>query len=94
MDHHDDSAGRHLLPPPAAPAPRAADGARAAPVPRWAWVLLTVSGGLNVGGAAGVLVHADGASIPSSILTGGAAFAGTVALLLALIGFAGAERRP
>jgi hypothetical protein len=44
-----------------------------------------------VGGVAGVLSHAAGDNIPTAILTGGGAFAGTVALLLAIAHYTAAE---
>jgi predicted branched-subunit amino acid permease len=37
-----------------------------------------------VGIAAGLLAHAAGDKVPSAVLTGGGAFAGTVGLLLAI----------
>jgi hypothetical protein len=37
-----------------------------------------------IGVAAGLLSHAAGDKVPSSVLTGGGAFAGTVGLLLAI----------
>ncbi|WP_305784198.1 hypothetical protein [Symbioplanes lichenis] len=44
---------------------------------------------LVIGAAAGMLSLAAGNNVPSAVLTGGAAFAGSVGLLLALARFAG-----
>lgn len=44
---------------------------------------MVLSAGI-VSGLAGVLSHAAGNNIPGAVLTGGAAFAGTVGLLLAI----------
>jgi hypothetical protein len=44
-----------------------------------------------VGVVAGLLSHAAGNNVPGAILTSGAAFAGTVGLLLALVHYAAAE---
>jgi hypothetical protein len=41
--------------------------------------------GIIVGGVAGLLASADGKSIPSAILIGGSAFAGTVTLILLML---------
>jgi hypothetical protein len=40
------------------------------------------------GGVGGLLSHAAGNNVPTAILTGGAAFAGTVGLLLAIAHYA------
>ncbi|MFG2010784.1 hypothetical protein [Micromonospora sp. NPDC048868] len=48
-------------------------------------MLLTAS---LVGCIAGLLAFAAGSNVPAAILTGGSAFAGTVALLLAIAHFA------
>ncbi|MGW4944212.1 hypothetical protein ACWEOZ_21800 [Actinoplanes sp. NPDC004185] len=53
-------------------------------------VLMLLTAGI-IGGVAGLLSHAAGNNIPAAILTGGGAFAGTVALLLAIAHYAGAE---
>ena len=55
--------------------------------PRWVWLMLILLAAALVAGVAGVLAHAGGATVPNAILTGGAAFAGTVLLLLALAHF-------
>jgi hypothetical protein len=44
-----------------------------------------------IGGVAGLLSHAAGSNIPSAILTGGSAFAGTVGILLAMAHYATAK---
>jgi hypothetical protein len=44
--------------------------------------------GVIIGTAAGVLSFAGGANIPTAVIAGGAAFAGAVLLLLALMKFA------
>jgi predicted branched-subunit amino acid permease len=44
-----------------------------------------------VGVVAGILSHAAGNNVPGAILTSGAAFAGTVGLLLALAHYTAAE---
>lgn len=59
-------------------------------VPRWTWVLLILLAAGIVGGIAGLLSHAAGNNVPGAILTGGGAFAGTVALLLAIAHYASA----
>lgn len=64
------------------------------PVPRWMWVLVATSPACNVGMIAEVVAYAGGINIWNAILTGGAAFAGAVALLLNFISFiAGRERQ-
>ena len=60
-------------------------------VPRWIWVLLMLLTAGIVSGIAGLLSHAAGSNVPAAILTGGGAFAGTVALLLAIAHYASAE---
>ncbi|WP_212990049.1 hypothetical protein [Actinoplanes auranticolor] len=60
-------------------------------MPRWVWVVLMLLTAGIIGGVAGLLSHAAGNNIPAAILTGGGAFAGTVALLLAIAHYAGAE---
>lgn len=72
---------------------RAGQQPSSAEMPRWAWIILIVLCAFIVGGGASLLAHANRASVPGSILTGGGAFAGTVALLLALVIFARGERR-
>jgi hypothetical protein len=54
---------------------------------RAVWLALILLTAALVATAAGFLAHAGGANIPSAILTGGGAFAGAVALLLALAHF-------
>lgn len=71
--------------------PRAPGSTPAAP--RWMWLLLMVLTAALVAMTAGLLAHAGDADIPNAILTGGAAFAGTVALLLGLAHFLGEARR-
>jgi ABC-type transport system involved in multi-copper enzyme maturation permease subunit len=60
-------------------------------VPRWVWVLFIVLIAVIISGLAGLLSFAAGNNVPAAILTGGGAFAGTVALLLAIAHFASAE---
>lgn len=60
-------------------------------MPRWAAVLLILLAAGIVGGVAGLLSHAAGNNIPAAILSGGAAFAGAVGLLLAIAHYAGAR---
>jgi hypothetical protein len=57
-------------------------------IPRWVWVILFLLMSALVGGVSGLLSHAAGSNVPASILTGGAAFAGTVGLLVALAHYA------
>jgi hypothetical protein len=57
--------------------------------PRWVCVVLMLLAAALVAGAAGLLAYAGGATVPNAILTGGAAFAGTVFLLLGLAHFLG-----
>lgn len=57
--------------------------------PRWVWMLLILLAACLVGGVAGLLAHAAGSNVPGAILTGGGAFAGTVALLLGIAHFVG-----
>ncbi|GAA2635251.1 hypothetical protein Adu01nite_28830 [Paractinoplanes durhamensis] len=49
---------------------------------RWAWLLVMVLTAGIVSGLAGLLSSAGGSNLPGAVLTGGAAFAGTVGLLL------------
>lgn len=73
----------HLLTgPPASPSRPA--------VPRRAGVLLMLLAAAIISVVAGLLSHAAGDNIPAAVLTGGAAFAGTVGLLLAIAHYAGA----
>jgi hypothetical protein len=51
---------------------------------RWVWLLVMMLSAGIVSGLAGVLSHAAGNNVPSSVLTGVGAFAGTVGLLLAI----------
>jgi hypothetical protein len=55
--------------------------------PRWVWLILILVSALLVAGTAGLLAHVGGNSIPTAVLTAGAAFAGTVLLLLAVAYF-------
>lgn len=55
--------------------------------PRWVWMLLMLLVAALVAGTAGLLAKAGGATVPNAILTGGAAFAGAVGLLLGLAHF-------
>jgi hypothetical protein len=59
-----------------------------APTPRSIWIALILIAGVIIGAAAGLLSSASGASVPSAVLTGGGAFAGSVLLMLALLSFA------
>jgi hypothetical protein len=60
-------------------------------VPRWTRVLLMLLTAAIIGVVAGLLSHAAGNNVPSAILTGGGAFAGTVGLLVAIAHYASAE---
>ena len=60
-------------------------------VPRWTWILLIILFAAIIGGVAGLLSHAAGSNVPSAILTGGGAFAGTVGLSLAIAHYATAK---
>jgi hypothetical protein len=57
-------------------------------LPRWAWMTLIALLALIVGIGAALLDYANGATVPAAILKGGAAFAGSFGLLLAVIAFA------
>jgi len=59
--------------------------------PRRAGVLLVLLAAGVISGVAGLLSHAAGNNVPAAILSGGAAFAGAVGLLLAIAHYAGAE---
>lgn len=61
--------------------------------PRWVWLLLMLLTAALVAMTATLLAHAGDADLPNAILTGGGAFAGTVALLLGLAHFLGEARR-
>lgn len=52
------------------------------PPSRWTWLLVMVLAAGIVSGLAGLLSHAAGSNLPGAVLTGGAAFAGTIGLLL------------
>jgi hypothetical protein len=56
------------------------------------WLGLFLLTAAIVAGVAGLLAAAGGANLPSAILTAGGAFAGTIAVLLALAHFAGGGR--
>ena len=58
------------------------------PTPRAVWIALILLASAIVAGAAGLLANAAGASMPASVLASGAAFAGTVALMLSILNFA------
>jgi hypothetical protein len=62
--------------------------APAASTPRAVWIAIMLLTATLVAVAAGFLAYAGGARIPTAVLTGGGAFAGTVALLLALLTYA------
>lgn len=69
--------------------PAATRSAGAPGTPRWVRLLLMLLGAALVAGIAGLLAHAGGASVPNAILTGGTAYAGTIALLLGLAHYLG-----
>jgi hypothetical protein len=48
------------------------------------WLGLFLLTAVVIGAAAGLLAYAGGTNLPTAILTGGGAFAGTTGLLLAL----------
>ena len=50
----------------------------------WATTTIVVLSAVIVSIVAGLLAHANGSAVPGAILTGGAAFAGAVALFLAI----------
>jgi hypothetical protein len=56
-------------------------------VPRWVLLLPMLLTASIVGGAATFLSHAAGNNVPASVLAGGAAFAGSLGLLLAIAHF-------
>ncbi|RZU53262.1 hypothetical protein EV385_5170 [Krasilnikovia cinnamomea] len=53
------------------------------------WTALVVLTAALIAETAGLIAYAGGAGISTAILTGGGAFAGAVAMLLALAHFAG-----
>jgi len=55
--------------------------------PRWVWVLVMLLTAALVAVIAGLLAFAGGAVVPTAVLTGGGAFAGTIAVLLGLAHF-------
>lgn len=55
--------------------------------PRWVWVLVMLLTAALVAVIAGLLAFAGGATVPAAILTGGGAFASTIAVLLGLAHF-------
>jgi hypothetical protein len=57
------------------------------------WITLVVISGVMVGAGAGLLTHAAGAGVATSILTAGGTFAGTVLLFLAVLSFLGGSGR-
>lgn len=58
---------------------------------RWAWLLAMVLAAGIVSGLAGLLSEAAGSNLPGAVLTGGAAFAGTIGLLLGVAHWARQE---
>jgi hypothetical protein len=56
--------------------------------PRSIWIALVLLAAAIVAVAAGLLAFASGAQLPTALLTGGGAFAGTTAILIALLNFA------
>jgi hypothetical protein len=52
------------------------------------WLAITVLTAVIVGGVSGLLAWAGGMNPPMAILTGGAAFSGTVLLVLTVLRFA------
>ena len=56
------------------------------------WLALFLLTATLTGGCAGLLSYASGTNLPTAILTGGSAFAGTLILLLAVAHFAGLSR--
>jgi hypothetical protein len=52
------------------------------PSARWAWLIVMVLTAGIVSGLAGLLSRASGSNLPGAVLTAGAAFAGTIGLLL------------
>ena len=54
------------------------------PSSRWAWLLVMVLTAGMISGLAGLLSRSAGNNLPGAVLTGGAAFAGTVGLLLGI----------
>lgn len=59
--------------------------------PRAVWIAIILLTAAILAAVAGLLAFAGGANVPTAILTGGGAFAGTVALLLAIAHYAGTE---
>ncbi len=62
-----------------------------APVDRVLHITIIVLTAILLGGAAGLLSWADGASIPRALLTAGGSFAGATALMLGLAHYARAQ---
>jgi hypothetical protein len=58
------------------------------PPSRAVWIAIILLTATLIAAAAGLLAYAGGAKVPTAILTGGGAFAGTVFLLLALLAYA------
>jgi hypothetical protein len=56
------------------------------------WVMLMLLVACIVSGIAGLLSHAAGNNAPAAILTGGGAFAGALALLLAIAHYASSKQ--
>lgn len=76
-----------LTPPPSTP--QSPTSQLPASTPRWVWALLIVLTATVVGGTAGLLAYAGGASVPNAILAGGGAFATAVGIQLAFAHFLG-----
>lgn len=57
------------------------------------WIAIILLAATFIAAAAGLLAYAGGAKIPTAVLTSGGAFAGTVALLLALVRYATGDGR-
>jgi hypothetical protein len=70
--------------PATSPTPPPTPPAGPAGTPRWVWMLLMLLTASLIGVGAGVLAHAGGADVPDAIFKGGAAFAGTTLLLIAI----------
>lgn len=63
-----------------------------APTPRAVWIAIILLSAALVAATAGLLAYAGGTNLPTAILTGGGAYAGTVLLLLALAHYASGDR--
>lgn len=56
-------------------------------LPRWVWMALIALLALIISIGAAILDYANGATLPAAVLKGGAAFAGSSGLLLAVVVF-------